>query len=62
MRTNVNNVKDWIEELKKRGISEFQFKDLPDDLKKIGLIRKAKVLDKIKMKKKIKSIIVWKLE
>lgn len=62
MRTNVNDTKDWIEELKKRGISEFQFKDLPDDLRKIGHLRKAKVAGLIKMKKKIKTLILWKLE
>jgi hypothetical protein len=53
---------NWIKELKKRGINEFQFKDLPDDLKTLGTVRKASALDKIKEKKKIKSIIVWKVE
>ena len=62
MRTSTSNVKDWIEELRKRGIREFQFKDLPDDLRKIGIIRKASALDKIKEKKKIKGIIVWNVE
>jgi len=62
MRTSVTYVNEWIQELKKRRIREFQFKDLPDDLKNIGAIRKAKVLGKIKENKKIGSIIVWKVE
>jgi hypothetical protein len=62
MSANVNNVEKWIEELKKRGISEFQFKDLPADLKKIGMIRRASFLKKIKELKKIKDVIVWKVE
>lgn len=44
MSANVNDVKNWIKELKNRGIKEFKYKDLPDDLKKIGLIRRARVL------------------
>ena len=62
MRTNVNDVKDWIEELKKRGIKEFQFRNLPDDLKIIGIIRKASVMGKIEEKEKIKSIITWNVK
>lgn len=59
MSANVNDVKNWIEELKKRGINEFQYRDLPDDLKKIGMIRRARVLGEIKEKKKIKDVIIW---
>ena len=62
MRSSPSMVFDWIKELKKRGINEFQFKDLPDDLKTLGIVRKASALDKIKEKKKIKSVIVWKVE
>jgi hypothetical protein len=62
MRSNANDVKIWIEELKKRGIYEFQFKDLPYDLKNIATVRKAKFLGKIKEKKKIKTTIVWKVK
>ena len=61
MRTTVASVNGWIKELKKRGISEFQFKDLPDDLRKIGMIRKAKVCNFIKIKKRIKSIAIWEI-
>lgn len=59
MSANVNDVKNWIKELKNRGIKEFKYKDLPDDLKKIGLIRRARVLWEIKEKTKIKDVIVW---
>lgn len=61
MRTSVTDVKDWIEKLKRDGIREFQFKDLPDDLRKIGMIKKSKVIGLIKMKKKIKDIVIWKI-
>lgn len=59
---NVGEIEKWIEELKKRGISEFQFRDLPEDLKKMGMIRRASVLKKITELKKIKDVIVWKVE
>lgn len=62
MSANVSDVEKWTEELKKKGISEFQFRDLPEDLKKIGMIRRASVLKKIKELKKIKDVIVWKVE
>ena len=59
---NVGKIEKWIEELKKRGIGEFQFRDLPEDLKKIGMLRRASVLKKITELKKIKDVIVWKVE
>lgn len=62
MRTSEYDVLDWIEELKKRGIREFQYKDLPDDLKRLNIIRKAKSIDKIKEKIKIRGLIVWTVE
>ncbi len=62
MRTSEYEALDWIEELKKRKIREFQFKDLPDDLKNLRIMRKAKVLYKIKEKSKIKGIIIWTVE
>jgi hypothetical protein len=62
MSANVNDVTKWIEELKKREISEFRFRDLPDDLKKMGMLRRASVLKKIKELNKIKEIITWKVE
>jgi hypothetical protein len=62
MRTNVIDVKIWIEELKRRGINEFRFKDLPNDLKNIGIIRKARVIGMIKEKEKVKSVIIWNVE
>jgi hypothetical protein len=62
MSANVTDVKNWIKELKKKGISEFQFKGLPDDVKKIGMVRRASVLGEIKESRKIKDIIVWKVK
>lgn len=61
MSANVKDVEKWIEELKKRGISTFRFRELPDDLKKIGMLRRASVLNKIKEIEKIKDAITWKI-
>lgn len=61
MSANLTDVEKWIEELKKRGISEFRFRDLPDDLKKIGILKRASFLKKIKELKKINDIIIWKV-
>ena len=62
MRISVADVNDWIEKLKQRGISEFNYRDLPDDLKKMGLLRRASFLGKIKERRKIKDVIVWGVE
>jgi hypothetical protein len=62
MKANKTSVRNWKEELKKRGITEFQFKDLPEDLKKMGMLRRASALGEIKEIKKIKDAIVWKVE
>ena len=62
MKTNKASVRNWKEELKKRGISEFQFRDLPEDLKKMGMLRRASALGEIKEIRKIKDAIVWKVE
>ena len=61
MRTTTRDVEDWIKKLKYNGIKEFQFKDLPDDLKKIGMIKKSKVIGLIKVKKKIKDVAIWEI-
>ena len=62
MSSKIYDVKKWKEELKKRGIDEFQFRDLPDDLKKIGILKRASHLKQIKELKRIRDVIVWKVE
>jgi len=62
MSSKIYDVKKWKEELKKRGIDEFQFKDLPEDLKKIGILKRASHLKLIKELKRIRDVIVWKIE
>lgn len=61
MSANVDDVKKWKEELVKRGINEFRYRDLPEDLKKMGMIRRANVLGEIKEKEKKKDIILWQV-
>lgn len=60
-RTTTRDVEDWIKKLKRNGIKEFYFGELPDDLKKIGMIKKAKAIGLIKMKKKIKTVVLWEI-
>ena len=62
MSANAGDVKKWIEELKKRGIDEFHFRDLPEDLRKMGTLRRASFLKKIKELKKINDVILWKVQ
>lgn len=62
MSSKIYDVKKWIEELKKRGIDEFQFRDLPDDLKKIGILKRASHLKRIKELKRVRDVIVWKVD
>ena len=62
MSSKIYDVKKWKEELKKRGIDEFQFKDLPEDLKKIGILKRASHLKQLKELKRIRDVIVWKVE
>jgi len=61
MSSKIYDVKKWKEELKKRGIDEFQFKDLPEDLKKIGILKRASHLKQLKELKRIRDVIVWKV-
>lgn len=61
MRTTAIDAKNWVDKLKKNGIKEFQFKDLHNDLRKIGMIKKSKVIGLIKIKKKIKGVILWEI-
>lgn len=60
-RTTKRDVECWIKELKSRNITEFMYRDLPEDLKKIGMIKKASAIDLIKRKAIIKSVIIWEI-
>lgn len=61
MSSKIYDVKKWVEELKKRGIDEFQYRDLPEDLKKLGTLKRASHLKQIKELKRIRDVIVWKI-
>lgn len=61
LRTTKRDVQSWIKELKSRNITEFMYKDLPEDLKKMGMIKKASALDLIKRKAIIKSVTLWEI-
>lgn len=53
---------DWICELKKRNIREFQYRDLPEDLKIKGMIIKGSTEGDLKrIEKNKKGITLWRL-
>lgn len=52
----------WIIELRKRGIKEFKFRDLPKHLQIRGMTKKAKELGIIKRVEKMVGYSIWKFE
>jgi hypothetical protein len=52
----------WIIELRKKGINNFRFKDLPKHLQIRGMTRKARGLGILKRVENIGSRSVWKFE
>lgn len=48
MHVKRGEIDEWIKKLDDRGIKEFQFKDLPDDLKHRRALQKAKDLGLLK--------------
>lgn len=52
----------WIIELRKRGINNFRFKDLPKHLQIRGMTRKARVLGILRRVENIGNCSVWKFE
>ena len=51
----------WIRKLEDRGISEFEFRDLPDELKVVGGLQKAKDLGLLKSIKITNGRHTWKI-
>lgn len=52
----------WIMELRKRGINEFKFRDLPKHLQIRGMTRKARGLGIIRKVENMGGCYVWKFE
>lgn len=50
--TSIRDVKKWIEKLADRGIREFRYRDLPDDLKSKKMLHKGRVTGLLKSSKK----------
>lgn len=62
MRNTVKEVKEWISELKKRGIKEFKIKDLPEDIQMRHMIRKANIIGLLeKVSKDKENCIIWRV-
>ncbi len=51
----------WIRKLEDRGICEFEYRDLPDDLKIVGGLQKAKDLGLLKSIKITNGRHTWKI-
>lgn len=52
----------WIIEMRRRGIKEFKFGDLPKNLQIRGLIRKARILGIIRRLENNGRYAIWKFE
>ena len=52
----------WIMELRKRGINEFKFRDLPKDLQIRGMTKKARHMGIIKRIENMGSYAIWRFE
>ncbi len=64
MGMTVSAIKDavkWLEEIANRGIVEFKYRDLPDELKNRKLLYKAMNSDLIVSHKKDKDISIWSI-
>lgn len=55
------DIENWIEKLEDMGIKEFQFKDLPNDLKYRVWIQKAKELGLLESINVINGRHTWKV-
>ncbi len=61
MKVRRYELDEWIKELKNREITEFEFGDLPDDLKDRRGIQKARGLGMLKSIKTTKGRHTWKI-
>ena len=57
--TSIRDVKKWIEKLTDRGIREFRYRDLPDDLKSKKMLHKGRVTGLLKNSKKENALSLW---
>ena len=57
----LEDIDTWIEELKKRGITKFENKDLPEELRCRTMIIKAKYAGVIKKVNKSRDSTKWEI-
>jgi len=55
------DVENWVKKIEGMGIREFQFKDLPDDLKRRILVQKARDLGLLESINVINGRHTWKV-
>lgn len=61
MHVKRGDLDDWIKELDDRGIKEFKFKDLPNDLKNRMWIQKARGLGLLESIRVTNGRHIWKV-
>lgn len=61
MRVKRWDIEDWVKKLEDRGINEFEFKNLPDDLKFKGGLQKAKGIGLLEIVKTTKGRHTWRV-
>lgn len=59
--TPIRDVKKWIEKLADRGIREFRYRDLPDDLKSKKMLHKGRITGLLKSSKKENALSIWEI-
>ncbi len=59
--TPIRDVKKWIEKLTDRGIREFRYRDLPDDLKSKKMLHKGRTTGLLKSNKKENALSLWEI-
>ena len=59
--TPIRDVKKWIEKLTDRGIREFRYRDLPDDLKSKKMLHKGRITGLLKSNRKENALSLWEI-
>lgn len=59
--SSVRDAIRWIEEISNRGIVEFRYRDLPDELKNRKMLHKAVSSDLLTSNKKEEDLSIWSI-
>ena len=59
--TPIKDVKKWIEKLTDRGITQFRYRDLPDDLRSKKMLHKGRITGLLKSSKRENALSLWEI-